>query len=67
MKGEKTILLEEMLNKLIEKETFVQQKINERKQNIYSLNTNENIANKVQKHNYFNNLDFSSIKNINYK
>ena len=67
MKGEKTIFLEDMLSKLIEKETFVQQKINERKQNIYSLNSNEkNNINIIKKYNFFDNLEFSSIKNLNY-
>ena len=73
MKNENTLFLEDMLNKLVEKETFVQQKINERKQNIYSLNNNEQNSNKIKSYNFFNSLDFSPIKgnnnykNINYK
>ena len=54
MKSEKTFFLEDMLNKLIEKETIIQQKINDRKQKIYSLNTNEkniNLDNNILKNN----------------
>ena len=66
MKNENTLFLEDMLNKLVEKETYVQQKINERKQNIYSLNKNEQNINKIKSYNYFNSLDLSPIKNINF-
>jgi hypothetical protein len=65
MKNENTIFLEDMLNKLIEKETLVQQKINERKQYTVNTNTNEKYINsndKVKNYNYFNTLDFSPIK-----
>ena len=65
MKNENTIFLEDMLNKLIEKETLVQQKINERKQYTVNSNTNEKYINnndKVKNYNYFNTLDFSPVK-----
>ena len=67
IKSENTIFLEDMLNRLIEKETLVQQKINEKKQNAYIINSNEknNIQNKIKNYNIFNNLDFSPIKSIN--
>ena len=69
MKNENTIFLEDMLNKLIEKETYVQQKINEKKQSIGLLssdNPNENnIFDKIKKFNNINNLDFSGTKKEN--
>ena len=66
MKNENTIFLEDMLNKLIEKETYVQQKINERKQNIFSMNSNEKYTtDKIKNYNMFN-LDFSKINKGNF-
>ena len=63
-KNENTIFLEDMLNKLLEKETLIQQKINEKKQN---LNKNEKniIKNKIKNNNNFGFLDLSTIKNTN--
>ena len=66
MKNENTIFLEDMLNKLIEKETYVQQKINEKKQNIFSMNSNEKYTtDKIKNYNMFN-LDFSKINKGNF-
>ena len=58
-RNENSIFMEDMLNKLLEKETYVQQKINEKKENAYILNLNE--KNKIN-YNSFNDLDLSYYK-----
>lgn len=58
-RNENAIFMEDMLNKLLEKEAYVQQKINEKKENEYILNIYE--KNKIN-YNSFNDLDLSYYK-----
>ena len=66
IKNEATIFLEDMLNKLLEKETLIQQKINEKKQNASIIDSKEKktIENTIKNYNIFSVLDFSPVKNI---
>ena len=69
-RNENAIFMEDMLNKLLEKEVYVQQKINEKKENASILNLNKinaNEKNNFKKINYttFNDLDISYYKDNN--
>ena len=58
-RNENSIFMEDMLNKLLEKEAYVQLKINEKKENAYILNIYE--KNKIN-YNSINDLDLSYYK-----